>query len=65
MIVRSKDDFEVLDEDELKEAYEKNDITKEQFNRAYEILNFLKSSFLSNLDSYKELADKYYKILQK
>lgn len=65
MIVRSKDDFEVLDEDELKEAYEKNDITKEQFNRAYEILNFLKSSFLSNLDSYKELADKYYKFLQK
>jgi predicted RNA-binding protein associated with RNAse of E/G family len=65
MIVRSKDDFEVLDEDELEDAFHKNEITKEQFNRAYEILNFLKSSFLSNIDRYKELADKYYKFLQK
>ena len=65
MIVRSQDDYEVLDEDELKEAYQKNDITKEQFERAYKILNFLKSSFLNNVDRYKELADNYYKKLQK
>ena len=65
MIIRSEDDYEVLDEDELKDAYEKNEITKEQYLKAYEILNFIKSSFMSNMKKYRKIADKYYKILQK
>lgn len=53
----------LLDEDELKEAYERMEMTKEEFDEAYELANDLIKRIQGNEKKVKEFTDKYLKKL--
>ena len=49
----------LLDEDELKEAYNKREMTKEEFENAYKEAEQLMNKLKNNKDKLKEYTDKY------
>ena len=49
----------LLDEDELKEALERREITKEEFDETYDIANKLIKRLDGNKEKVKEFTDKY------
>ena len=60
LVIRRNGNQIILDEDELKEALEANDITKEDFEMAYKAVNELKEKYSNNLDELLELTNKLY-----
>lgn len=60
LVIRRNGNQIVLDEDELKEALEANDITKEDFEMAYKTVNELEEKYSNNLDELFELTNKLY-----
>lgn len=57
--------YQLLDEDELEEAFIKNEISCDQVNLAYQISNGLITRLHNHNDELKELCLKYYKLLKK
>lgn len=53
----------LLDEDELKEAFERKEMTKEEFDNAYKIANNLIKQIKGKEKQIKEFTDKYLKIM--
>lgn len=49
----------LLDEDELKEAFERKEMTKEEFEEAYQIANELMEKVKGNADKVLKFTDKY------
>lgn len=49
----------LLDEDELKEAFERMEMTKKEFDEAYEIVRNLMKRLQGNQDKVKDFTDKY------
>ena len=60
LVIRRNGNQIVLDEDELKEALEANDITKEYFEMEYKTVNELEEKYSNNLDELFELTNKLY-----
>ena len=60
LVIRRNGNQIVLDEDELKEALETKDITKEDFEMAHKTVNELKEKYTNNLDELLELTNKLY-----
>lgn len=58
MLIKSNGDMLVLDEDELKEALENKDITKEDHELAYDVLEKLKNEYANNFDYLVSLTEK-------
>ena len=52
-------DVILLDEDELKEAFDKKEITKEEYNEAYKIAYKLMERLKNNKDKLQEYTDGY------
>lgn len=59
VLVTSKGEIILLDEDELKEAYERLEITKEEYDEAYKIANDLIKKVKGNEKKLKQFTDKY------
>ena len=59
MVVTPKGDVILLDEDELKEAFDKKEMTKEEFDEAYKIANDLMERLKNNKESLQEYTDSY------
>ncbi len=55
----------LLDEDELKEAYDNNNVTKKEFEEAHKVANILIERLKGNEEKLKEFTDKYLKIMLK
>ena len=51
----------LLDEDELKEAFDKKEMTKDEYDEAYKIANELMKKLNGNKDKLKEFTDGYLK----
>ena len=49
----------MLDEDELKEAYERLEITKEEYDEAYKTANDLINKVKGNKEKLRQFTDKY------
>lgn len=49
----------LLDEDELKEAFERRELTKEQYNETYKIANDLINNIKGKVNEIKAFTDKY------
>ena len=60
LVITPDGKFIVLDEDELKDALDKKEITDEDFNLAYEYLEDTKNKFENNLDNLRKLTDSLY-----
>ena len=54
----------MVDEDELQEALDTNDITKEDYNLAYTVANSLIKQIDGNLDKVIENTYKYLKMIE-
>lgn len=52
------------DEDELQDALDSNDITKEQYSLAYRVANETRKKLDGNFDKLKEFCMKYYNVLR-
>ena len=61
LVIRPNGEQIVLDEDELEDALNKKDISKEDFDIAYETLNELRNKYINNLESLIDLTNKLYK----
>ncbi|HBC85274.1 MAG TPA: hypothetical protein DCZ30_07830 [Clostridiales bacterium] len=61
VVVTPKGDIILLDEDELKQAYDRKEITKEEYENAYKEAEELMSKLKNNKDKLKEYTDKYLK----
>ena len=59
VVVTPTGDVILLDEDELKEAYDKKEMTKDEFKNAYKEANQLMNKLKNNKDKLKEYTDKY------
>lgn len=59
VLVTSNGEIILLDEDELKEAYERLEITKEEYEEAYKIANDLIKKVKGNKEKLKKFTDKY------
>ena len=59
VVVTPTGDVILLDEDELKEAYDKKEMTKDEFKNAYKEANQLMNKLENNKDKLKEYTDKY------
>ena len=49
--------YHLLDEDELKEALNNNDITKEEYNLAYSVANYIISDIVTNIPKLEEYTE--------
>lgn len=56
--------IEILDEDELQEALENKDISKEDFDLAYNVSNKLIQQINGNVEKIKEFTNKYYRLFK-
>ena len=65
IVVNPKGEVILLDEDELKEAFEKKEMTKEEYDEAYKIANDLIAKLKNNKDKLQEYTDKYLKEMLK
>ena len=64
-VIMSKDGkIKMVDEDELQEALDTNDITKEDYNLAYTVANSLIKQIDGNLDKVIENTYKYLKMIE-
>ena len=61
VVVTPKREIILLDEDELKEAYNKREMTKEEYENAYKEAEELMSKLKNNINKLKEYTDKYLK----
>ena len=59
VLVKSNGEIVLLDENELKEAYERLEITKEEYDEAYKIANNLIKRLRGNEEKLKQFTDKY------
>ena len=59
VVVTPSGEVALLDEDELKEAYNKRELTKEEFENAYKEAEQLMKKLKNNKDKLKEYTDKY------
>lgn len=59
VLVTSNGEIILLDEDELKESYERLEITKEEYDEAYKIANDLIKKVKGNEGKLKQFTDKY------
>ena len=59
VVVTPSGDVILLDEDELKEAFDKKEMTKEEYDEAYKIANDLMGKLKDNKDKLQEYTDKY------
>lgn len=59
VLVTSTGEIILLDEDELKEAYERLEITKEEYDEAYKIANDLIDKLKGNEEKLKQFTDNY------
>lgn len=62
LVVTPKGRFILVDEDELKEALENKDITKNDYDMAYQVTQKLKSKYENNLEELIDLTNKLYKL---
>lgn len=53
----------LLDEDELKEALERRELTEEEFNEAYNVANELVNKIEGKVEKVKKFTDKYLNLL--
>ena len=61
VVVRPNGEIILLDEDELQEAFEKREMTKEEYENAYKEAEQLMNKLKNNKDKLKEFTDKYLK----
>ena len=59
VVVTPSGEVALLDEDELKEAYNKREMTREEFENAYKEAEKLMNKLKNNKDKLKEYTDKY------
>lgn len=59
VVVTPKGDIILLDEDELKEAFDKKEMTKEEYDEAYQIANNLMEKLKDNNESLQKYTDNY------
>ena len=59
VLVKSNGEIVLLDEDELKEAYERLEITKEEYDEAYKTANDLINKVKGNKEKLRQFTDKY------
>lgn len=57
-------EFELVDEDELLEALNDGNITKEEFDLAYKVANETIKKLNGNTEKFIEFTNKYYKLLK-
>ena len=62
LVIRANGNQVVLDEDELQEALDEEDITKEDFDMAYKTLEKIKTKYGENFNYLIELTDKLFKM---
>ncbi len=65
VVVTPNGDVTLLDEDELKEAYNKREMTKEEYENAYEQAEKLMNKLKNNKEKLKEFTEKYLKEILK
>ena len=65
LVISKEGDFYILDEDELKNALNEKDITKDDYKLAYDTLDMLtkKYSDKSNIEKLSNFTDKYLELL--
>ena len=61
VVLTPKGEVILLDEDELKEAYERKEMTKEEYDEAYKVANDLMDKIKGKEKEVKEFTDKYLK----
>ena len=61
VVVTPSGDIILLDEDEFKDAYDRKEMTKAEFDEAYKIANELMKKLNENKDQLKEYTDNYLK----
>lgn len=59
VVVTPSGEVLLLDEDELKEAFDRKEMTKKEFDEAYKIANDLIEKLKNNKDKLQEYTDKY------
>lgn len=59
VVVRPRGEVVLLDEDELKEAFNKKEMTKEEYDEAYKIANNLMDKLKGNKDKLQKYTDNY------
>ena len=59
VLVKSNGEIVLLDEDEIKEAYERLEITKEEYDEAYKTANDLINKVKGNKEKLRQFTDKY------
>lgn len=50
----------ILDQNELEEALNSNDITKEDFDMAYKTMEYIRQKYSDNLESLQDVTKKLY-----
>lgn len=67
LVISLDGEVHILDEDELEDALKTNDITKEDFDMAYKVLNELLEKYNNgkNVENLKNMSDKYLKEMLK
>lgn len=63
VVVTPKGDIILLDEDELKEAFERMEITKKEYDEAYQEAKKLMDELKREKDSLQKFTDKYLEIM--
>ena len=61
VVFRPNGNIVLLDEDELKEAFDKKEMTKQEYDEAYEVAKNLMKKLKNNKDKVEEFTDKYLK----
>jgi hypothetical protein len=57
LIITKEGNIIKMDEEELIDAYNKGELTKEDLDNAYDIYNYLVDKYYNNLDELKELTN--------
>lgn len=65
LVIRANGNQRVLDEDELEEALENKDITKEDFDMAHNTMKKIQEKYGNNLDELLKLTNKLYNEIAK
>ena len=63
VVVTPNGEITLLDEDELKEAYNKKELTKNEYENAYKEVEQLMNKLKNNKDVLKKFTDKYLKLM--
>ena len=65
VVVTPNGEITLLDEDELKEAYYKKEMTKSEYENAYKEAEQLMKKLKNNKDELKKFTDKYLKLIER